>query len=409
MFIAGDLLSLSTVESHHFKKFVSTLDPRFQIPSRKQLSTKLIDNKYQMIHDLLKTELQLAKYVSLTTDIWSNRTMKGYFGVTAHYISNWEMKSHMIACKRFIGRHTGDNIRHEFEEIISAFNLSNRIAYVTSDNASNMVKAFSFPLPGFKDSTIVDDGDDDDEHNNDDDDELISAENEDLKVEDLFPKHMRCYAHTLQLVVRDGLDDCNQNMKRIISKATKLVAHVRKSVYSSEILESEKRLQAANATRWNSQLRMLKSVLDVPEEKLNETDASVKLTSYERKLLSEICNILEPFETATLLVQKEKNVSGSMPIPVTVTLKNKLKDISCDYNSSLVNTLCKSLESRLSKYEEDDTYITASLLDPRFKVAWCDEEKIDLYVDGLKQKVHSCQIDEKVIYFQMQALLSTIE
>ena len=87
------------------------------------------------------------------------------------------------------------------------------------------------------------------------------------KEEDFFPKYMRYYAHTLQLVVRDGLDDCNQNMKRIISKATKLVAHVRKSVYSSEILESEKRLQAANATRSNSQLRMLKSVLDVLEEK----------------------------------------------------------------------------------------------------------------------------------------------
>ena len=113
-------------------------------------------------------------------------------------------------------------------------------------------------------------------------------------------------------------------------------------------------MQAANATRCNSQLRMLKSVLDVLEEKLNETDASVKLTSCERKLLSEVCNILEPFETATLLVQKEKHFSGSMPIPVTETLKNKLKDISCDYNSSLVNTLCKSLESRLSKYEEDD-------------------------------------------------------
>ena len=49
---------------------------------------------------------------------------------------------------------------------------------------------------------------------------------------------------------------------------------------------------------------------DVPEEKMNETDASVKLTSNERKL-SEICNILEPFEKAALLVQRErKNVSG---------------------------------------------------------------------------------------------------
>ena len=73
---------------------------------------------------------------------------------------------------------------------------------MTSDNASNMVKEFSFPLPGFKDSTIVDDCDDDDEHNNDENGGLFSGENEDLKVEDLFPKHMRCHAHTLQLAVR---------------------------------------------------------------------------------------------------------------------------------------------------------------------------------------------------------------
>ena len=66
---------------------------------------------------------------------------------------------------------------------------------------------------------------------------------------------------------------------------------------------------------------------DVPEEKMNETDASVKLTSNERKLLSEICNILEPFEKAALLVQREKKCQWNVLIPVTVTLKNKLKDI----------------------------------------------------------------------------------
>ena len=70
-----------------------------------------------------------------------------------------------------------------------------------------------------------------------------------------------------------------------------------------------------------------------------------------------------------------------MPTPVTDTIRNKLKHTSFDYNSNLVNTQCDSLEPRPSKYEDVDTYITASLLDHRFSVAWCDDEQIDMLMD----------------------------
>ena len=41
------------------KKFVSSLVPRFQIPSRKQLSMRLLDNKFQKIQYQLKTDMIL--------------------------------------------------------------------------------------------------------------------------------------------------------------------------------------------------------------------------------------------------------------------------------------------------------------------------------------------------------------
>jgi hypothetical protein len=34
---------------------------------------------------------------------------------------------------------------------------------------------------------------------------------------------------------------------------------------SADILEGEKRLQTANATRWNSQLFMIRHILNIPE------------------------------------------------------------------------------------------------------------------------------------------------
>lgn len=55
------------------------------------------------------------------------------------------MKSVMICCKIFKGRHTSENIRQEYEEVISSFEIGEKIPTVVSDNAANMIKAFSLP------------------------------------------------------------------------------------------------------------------------------------------------------------------------------------------------------------------------------------------------------------------------
>lgn len=87
------------------------------------------------------------------------------------------------------------------------------------------------------------------------------------------------------------------------------------------------RLQAANWTRWSPQLHvyMLQLVLTVPEDKLNSLDYPQKLSSNERKLLSEVCQILKPFEDGTLEILEEKCVSGSLAVPLCISLKAQMK------------------------------------------------------------------------------------
>jgi hypothetical protein len=41
-----------------------------------------------------------------------------------------------------------------------------------------------------------------------------------------MPQHSACYAHTLQLVVKDGLKDAGNNLKTIIAKASTAVRYV---------------------------------------------------------------------------------------------------------------------------------------------------------------------------------------
>ena len=65
-----------------------------------------------------------------------------------------------------------------------------------------------------------------------------------------------------------GHEGCLQHagqVKQIIAEVARLVSHVRKST-TSEILEGHLKLQMTNEARWNSQLKMLHSVIRVPEE-----------------------------------------------------------------------------------------------------------------------------------------------
>ena len=385
LYIAGDLVPLSVVESHYFSNLLKRLDPRYQLPSRKHLSTKFLEEKSSSIQNDVRRSLQNAPSVCLTIDLWSNRQMKGFMGITGHFILDWTMQSVMIACKRFKGRHTAENIRLEYEETVSSYEISEKIMTVVTDNASNMTKAFDFSLPGYT-------TDKDDESDSDDEDLADPSEDATSSEGPLT----RCYAHSLQLVVKDGLKDASQHLKNVTAKASNTVNHVRKSIYATDILEGEKRLQAANATRWNSQLRMIRSVLGAPEEKLKQLDIQ-QLTAYERKLLQELCSVLSPFERATNMVQQENNVSASLTVPVTLGLKHQLQQISTTYK--MVTTLKSSIQERLSHYEDDDSYLTAAALDPRFKLRWCDAEKRNKMQTALTNKASSVSLssaEEKI-------------
>ena len=159
-FIAGDLLPLSTVESPHFRSFLEELDPSYQIPIRKYLTKKLLRVKTSSVQTMLKKELKDAAYLALTIDLWSNRQMKSFMGITVHYLQDWKMESGMLACKMMRGSHTADNIYQHYAEVAAMFDITNKITFVVTDNAANMTRCFQLDLPGFTSVETPSDRDD---------------------------------------------------------------------------------------------------------------------------------------------------------------------------------------------------------------------------------------------------------
>ena len=147
MYIACDLVPFSVVDSSHFKRLMEVADSRYQLPSRKHLVGKLLVEKCSSLQSTVKSSLESTSDVCVTLDIWSSRQMRSYLGITAHYISDWTLRSVVLACKRFRGRHTADNIIRQYEACLTEFDITQKISAIVTDNASNMTAAFS--LPGY--------------------------------------------------------------------------------------------------------------------------------------------------------------------------------------------------------------------------------------------------------------------
>lgn len=130
------------MESKHFFKLIHDLDPKFQVPSRKHSSTKLLQEKATEIQSLPEEQLyNNAEHIRLTVDLLSNRSIKGFPRITAHFILGWELKSAMIACRRFKGRHTGENILHEYEALFCVYDVIKH-SVITGILARSSLKMF---------------------------------------------------------------------------------------------------------------------------------------------------------------------------------------------------------------------------------------------------------------------------
>ena len=291
--------------------------------------------------------------------------MRSFVGITGHFFSGFALQTVMVACKRFHGSHTADGIHQVFEETLASYTIQGKISAVVTDNASNMVRAFSFPgLENINEPELPDP--------DEVDGEMLQPTGDDL--DDFTYERLSCFIHTLQLTVKDGLKDVGK-LRSVIAKVAALVAHVRRSCNASEVLDGCLKLQPANQTRWNSQLKMLRSLLRIPQANIDQLDFPGKLTTYETKLVRELCDILTPLETATDMVQGDHIVTSSLVSVCIRGLRAELNRLQEVYNCKLVTSLQASLERRLAPYEDMEVYQLATTLDPRFKLNWCDERE----------------------------------
>uniref|UniRef100_A0A9J8C8A2 HAT C-terminal dimerisation domain-containing protein n=1 Tax=Cyprinus carpio carpio TaxID=630221 RepID=A0A9J8C8A2_CYPCA len=389
---------LSIVENKSFRHFLAVLDSKYTPVCRRPLTTKT-ESLAEERRSKLKTQLSNTDHVSVTVDIWSDRKMRGFLGVTVHWMERdaerVQLKTNLLACNRFKGSHTAERICDQFEAICDEYNIKAKLDYIISDNAANMRKAFTVCFPSEQEE-------DDDAGDNLDDPELWH----DLTLEDqqtvdaamAKKQRLQCFAHTLQLVVGDGLKETKAACPSL-SKLSKLSSLLHTSTTFKDIFDGElgehRGIPAAVSTRWNSTLRQVKAVLHCDQQKLcavleKSGHKELSFTPREWNLLKELVDILKPFGEATDLTQGEKVITISAVVPSVLSLNHHLEKLKPQvrFLSGLVRGLQASLKKRflgifinvkMAQSQEgitapfsDTVYLKAAALDPTFCLLWIE-------------------------------------
>jgi len=127
------------VEGAGFKRLLNYLEPCYKVPSTIHVVTCL-QKRFSQVKNNVRSKLEEANYVSLTSDTWISLSMQSYISSTAHFITNnWELHSCVLWTFYFPESHTGELIADKLKEICVYFSLPlEKVVAVVHDLGCNM-------------------------------------------------------------------------------------------------------------------------------------------------------------------------------------------------------------------------------------------------------------------------------
>ncbi|XP_014778309.1 uncharacterized protein LOC106874908 isoform X2 [Octopus bimaculoides] len=319
LFVAN-MLPLHIVESDTFKRLIKTLNPSKSSMSRRTLGRQII-NLHTDLKQYLIRVLGDVQWVATTADCWFAHK-KGYLGMTVHWLDpiTRQRQQAVLACIRLTGHHSYDVLAQAMVKVHYEFHIEKKVTRTTIGNGCNFVKAFvqfgeeANTLPGPPVAQDVDIGPDDaakatllaesvDEH------ELEYTSLEDFVVmpvaepDDVdtvvgnpinLPVHMKCAAHTFNLVASKDTDAALQSAEfkgpyRVaMAKARALWNQQESSIMAADSIYAEvgRMLVVPNMTRWNSTYDSvvdLNTILETKRPVLHRVMTQLKVNNFDNQ------------------------------------------------------------------------------------------------------------------------------
>ncbi|KAL4290103.1 hypothetical protein GQ457_14G015540 [Hibiscus cannabinus] len=296
---------------------------------------------------------------------WTSAQNLSYMCLTAHFIDDtWKLHKMIINFCPIVG-HSGELIGRAVEKCLLEWGLK-RILTVTVDNASSNDLAVKY----LKQIVNLWDG----------------------SVLDAQFLHMRCAAHILNLVVKDGLKDVDNSVMKVRA-AVKYVrsspARLQKfrSCIEEENINNKSLVCFDIETRWNSTYCMLKSALVLIKAFKNMKTKCIPYTKELRKVggppddedwdkVTTFLPFLEIFYEATLSFSGSRYVTGNNFVEEIFDIGYTINRYIDDSNVGL-KSMARQMKMKFDKYWENVNNVNvlmfiALVIDPRHKLRYVE-------------------------------------
>lgn len=360
-FIFGSGIAFTIVENPYFIKLVQLLNPTISLPSRKFLSTILLNKKYEQVNDYVTNILTCHKEeqnkLTLHCDSWTNVRNES---LTSYIVSSPLLKS-PIYIESSLANYTSKDSNYalaEYKRIINKLG-SQFVSAITTDNASELKKA-----------------------------------KKDIQPE--FPNvmGMGCICHLLNIFLTN-FENKSEELRGIKKIAKDIVLYFKegRKRYLLKIIKQNSTtpdLYLCNATRWCTTIKMIRNLVInrqhlfaatidprfLSKEKIHaHTLALVPLKGNQLdealSIKSKIGNddiwnsfhkfitLLEPIETMIL-----KNEIEHPRLEVIYSDLENLKSLYTKSNDSATKLLYSIVDEKIREHGQSDIYKIAHILNP---------------------------------------------
>lgn len=190
---------------------------------------------------------------------------------------------------------------------------------------------------------------------------------------------LSCSAHTLQLVVNDGINSQRAVME-IVAKLKSSATHFNHSILAKQRLKDiqkeldlpQHRIIQSVPTRWNSTLHMLESILEQKRALTiyaREHGKISILIADQWTLLGNLIDTLSPLEQVTLETgRSDSSMSCIIPSITVLKMLLEVKGAKARGIKTLRDAMLDS-SARFEKADKTKCLVLATLLDPRHALA----------------------------------------
>ena len=376
------------VDNENFIKFVKLLSSNYKLPTTSTICT-YVDQIYENLLKTLKFDISNASSVSMCIDFWSGADRLGYIGIVLSYVKDLQKRDRLIALRYVPSPHTSDKIIEVTNQILSEFSINGiedkKVFTISTDNGSNMVKAYSSitPLDSANDEFVV---------------ESTLDGNVFESIESGFRKRIACIDHLMNNNLKFAIKK-EQSVLQVIEKMLNIVKSLKYNGRVNDYLKDKglSMIKLPPPTRWQYHYESIHGFLSIKDhlpilctfvnrDNLQISEYSILEQTLE--ILNNYKNVIQKFE------QRDCKLSEVIPEILTLLIRisrvnNDTKNLALELKNDLLKRTRHIFDPQSPSFNE--VYSFATFLDPetnRF-LDICDQQIIPIKLSDLKNVVSS--------------------